>query len=63
LEIAESFVYEGITENTLPSDNYLRDGKIIIEKQIVKAGYRIALQLESWWGATSSSIDEAAFIY
>jgi len=43
LEIAETFVYEGISENTLPSEAYLAAGKIIAEKQIVKAGYRIAL--------------------
>jgi hypothetical protein len=32
LEIAESFVYEGITENTLPSEEYLVNGQIIAEK-------------------------------
>jgi S1/P1 Nuclease len=53
LEIAESFVYTGITENTLPSAAYLKAGVDIAERQIVKGGYRLALQLETWWGATS----------
>jgi len=54
LEIAETFVYAGITENTLPSAAYLSAGKTLAEKQIVKGGYRLALQLESWWGATTT---------
>ncbi len=53
LAIAESFVYEGITENTLPSDEYLMAGVLIAEQQIVKAGYRIALTLESMWGTSA----------
>jgi hypothetical protein len=54
LEIAESFVYTGITENTLPSDAYLKAGIDIAERQIVKGGYRLALLLETWWGASSA---------
>ena len=56
-EISKTFVYEGITENTLPSDAYLANGKIIAEKQLVKAGYRIALTLESMWGNGNSAAE------
>ena len=60
LEISETFVYAGITENTLPSAAYLADGKILAEKQLVKGGYRLALQLESFWGGSTPA--EAEFL-
>jgi hypothetical protein len=64
LAIAESFVYEGITENTIPSDAYLQAGVLIAEKQIVKAGYRIALTLESLWGAAAEEpiVEDTLFL-
>ena len=42
LAISESFVYDGIEENALPSDTYIQNGLVIIEKQLCKAGYRLA---------------------
>jgi len=32
LAIAESFVYEGIKENAVPSDEYLVNGQLIAER-------------------------------
>jgi hypothetical protein len=53
LEIATSFVYEGITENTVPSDEYIQNGLVLIEKQLCKAGFRLANLLQTWWGKTA----------
>jgi len=52
-ELAKTYVYAGITEGTTPSAEYMAQGVKIAEQQVVKAGYRMALLLESWWSATT----------
>jgi S1/P1 Nuclease len=54
--IAKEFVYTDIKENTLPSAAYVSSRVAIAEKQLAKAGYRIALQLEKLWGSTTNDI-------
>jgi len=41
-EVAEKFVYDGISEGKAVSESYVSQGKTLAEKQIVKAGYRLA---------------------
>jgi hypothetical protein len=64
LAIAESFVYDNISENSTPSDEYLAQGVIIAEEQIVKAGYRLAYLFENMWGTNSidASPRKSAFL-
>jgi len=52
-KITQDFVYEGITEYTLPSDTYIANGIKIAEKQLALGGYRLAYLLENMWGATT----------
>jgi len=52
-ELAKTYVYAGIKESSTPSAEYMAQGVKISEQQVVKAGYRIALLLEQWWGATT----------
>ena len=44
-EIATSFVYN-ITQNTLPSDEYVKGGQKIVHYQLAKGGYRLAKLLQ-----------------
>jgi len=58
LALAESFVYVNIQPNTIPSDDYLAQGVALAEKQIAKAGYRLANQLISMWGKSTEEVIE-----
>jgi len=64
LELAKTYVYPGITENTLPSAAYLNAGKIQAERQLVKGGLRLAMQLQTLWGAATEeeAVKEEAFL-
>ncbi len=43
---AESFVYQ-LDENTSPSEEYINQGRVIAEKRLALAGYRLAAMLNS----------------
>jgi len=52
-KISSEFVYEGVTPNQTLSDEYIKKGKEITEKQIVIGGSRLAamlktLNMEQW---------------
>jgi hypothetical protein len=57
LAIAKDAVYNNINEGDLPSDSYIAAGKIVAERQIAKAGYRLANLLSGLW-KTKKSIEE-----
>ena len=59
---ANSFI--GIVENDLPPDDYVEDGKLIAESQIMLGGYRLAYTLNYIFGDAKSreEHDQAAFI-
>jgi len=40
-KLATEFVYN-IEQNTLPSDDYVREGQKIVHQQLTKGGYRLA---------------------
>ncbi len=46
LGIVESYVYREIKENEKPSEVYILKGQEIAERQMVKAGYRLAYLLK-----------------
>ncbi len=47
--LAKDFVYKNIQQNTLPSDEYVKGGQVIVDKQLAKGGYRLAkIFLDSW---------------
>jgi hypothetical protein len=41
-QIAQDYVYNGITPNSTPSEEYLKRGRAIIDEQLAVAGYRLA---------------------
>lgn len=45
----ENYVYRSIDEDGEPSSDYLKNGNEIAEKQMVKAGYRLAHVLREIW--------------
>jgi len=49
LALAEDTVYKNINEGDLPSDSYIAAGKLVAERQIAKAGYRLANLLSGMW--------------
>jgi len=55
LKIAEEIVYKNINEGELPSDDYIALGKIIAERQVAKAGYRLANLLTQIYGRNQMS--------
>ncbi len=52
-ELSKTFVYNGVTEGGWPSDQYFVDGKVIVNKQLAKGGYRLANLLVTIWGSSS----------
>eukprot|EP00117_Sycon_ciliatum_P009309 scpid98030/ scgid11653/ Endonuclease 4; Deoxyribonuclease ENDO4; Single-stranded-nucleate endonuclease ENDO4 len=48
-EIASTFVYNGLTEGTWPSDDYLTKGQEIAKERVAKGGYRLALTIIDMW--------------
>ena len=48
-QIATSFVYQGLVDGQVPGKNYVTQGTLIAQQQLVKAGYRLALLLEAIW--------------
>ena len=45
LELAKKYVYADINENELPSDEYIKRGATVAQRQIVLAGTRLANML------------------
>lgn len=45
--IAKKYVYDGIEQNTVPSQEYRDRGVQIAEQQLAKGGYRLARLLKS----------------
>lgn len=41
-QIAKDYVYNGITPDSTPSEEYLKRGRTMIDEQLVVAGYRLA---------------------
>jgi hypothetical protein len=41
-QIAQDYVYNGITPNSTPSEEYLKRGRTMIDEQLAVAGYRLA---------------------
>jgi hypothetical protein len=58
LAIAKNTVYKNINEGDLPSDTYIAAGKLVAERQIAKAGYRLANLLSGMWTKKSSEEEE-----
>ena len=49
--LATTFVYRmGLQENGLPSEEYLKEGAKLAQRQIAKGGYRLANLLVKLWG-------------
>jgi len=42
LALAKAVVYPGVTENQMPSDEYIAVAQQTAERQIAKGGYRLA---------------------
>jgi hypothetical protein len=40
-DIARDHVYQGISEHTIPTPDYLRDNYEIVRQQLTLAGYRL----------------------
>ena len=56
MALAEKYVYPGIEEHTLPTDEYVKTGTAIAEQQLAKAGYRLALALLNMWGPKADEL-------
>ena len=41
LELAETYVYPGVTQNEVPSQEYIQSRRPIARRQIAKGGYRL----------------------
>jgi len=54
LAISEIFVYE-TEEGKEPSEEYIQEGQVLAEKQLVKAGYRIAITLQDMWATNHAA--------
>ncbi len=57
-EIAKEYVYTDIEENGDPSDEYIERGQIVCDKQLAKAGYRLADILLDIWGGNEEDMPE-----
>lgn len=58
LDIVRDYVYENIEEDESPLEDYLKRGQEIANKQIAKAGYRLAYVLKNLWTETREGESE-----
>ena len=52
-ELSKSFVYN-VDEGSWPSDDYMTKGKVIVNQQLAKGGYRLANLLIFIWGDSAA---------
>jgi hypothetical protein len=57
-EIASTFVYNGLEQNTWPSEDYLTKGQQIAKERVVKGGYRLALTIIDMWAGLEDVAQE-----
>ena len=57
-QIIENFVYQNISQEVLPTDEYVEKATAIAERQIAKAGYRLAHLLTELLNPTAETNEQ-----